>query len=306
MDKKYDNPFNKIYSNPLFLNWNFNYACNFNCSHCYSRVDYKYPELEREQLLHIAREIIKSNVFIVAFGGGEPMVSNWLYELITELSKNGITTFITTNGWFLDAESCQRLKASGLSALYVSLDSAEETVHDDIRGMKGSYKRVINGIREARKANLDVRLSTVVSKINYIHLEEIVGVATELGVSVIQFKRYRPSGNGFLNRDLYELSLEEVQMVKHKILQFENLYSVKSEVHFGVESDEKGCPCGITTLTIRPNGDVSPCSYEGNVVGNVMNQELSKIWTEAPVLKELREGKGCLGLRENRMPLKQL
>src|SRR5882724_4190952 len=150
----------KPFSAPLFVNWNFNYACNFNCNHCYSRIDYRYPEMGIKELNFIADQLIKANIFIVAFGGGEPFVSKHIYDITHKLSSAGTNTFITTNGWFLNNEIIAKIFESKLTALYISLDSHREDIHDQFRNKPGSFKRITDFLSIASRYSIDVRLST--------------------------------------------------------------------------------------------------------------------------------------------------
>jgi MoaA/NifB/PqqE/SkfB family radical SAM enzyme len=59
----------------------------------------------------------------------------------------------------------------------------------------------------------------------------------------------------------------------------------------GLSSAHQQCICGIHSVTIKPNGDVVPCSFAPEIIGNVLQQStLLQIWRESPALKRLREG----------------
>jgi radical SAM protein with 4Fe4S-binding SPASM domain len=52
-----------------------------------------------------------------------------------------------------------------------------------------------------------------------------------------------------------------------------------------------GCPAGTAYCRITPTGDVTPCPYMPLPVGNLRLQPFSTIWSENPVLKDLRQPK---------------
>src|SRR5947209_20516883 len=84
---------------PLFVNWNYTYACTFNCTHCYSRAE-SYPrELSSEQYRDIVKQLVAAGVFKVFLGGGEPFLRKDCLENIKSLRTGGIYTGVTTNAW---------------------------------------------------------------------------------------------------------------------------------------------------------------------------------------------------------------
>jgi len=50
-----------------------------------------------------------------------------------------------------------------------------------------------------------------------------------------------------------------------------------------------GCHAGILYFSLRPNGDVYPCTFLPVKVGNIREQSLTHIWRNSKVLKELRQ-----------------
>ena len=296
-----------LMSAPRFINWNINYMCNFNCNHCYSRIPLKITDKPLGHYLHIIEEFTKANVFTVALGGGEPLMLNHYSEIISALSSKGVNTYVTTNAWFLDQEVVTVLNKAQLGTLYVSLDSPTPKIHDDFRNRQGSFERVVKGVRLAVKAGLTVKFSTVVCSINHSDLDDIVSIGKSLNIKGVEFKRFRPSGNGLINKDKYILNDEQNSDVKEKVRQLQLQYpEIDIQLVYGVEEEETGCPCGIKSLCVRPNGDVSPCVYNEKVIGNLFENSLVDIWINSPILAKMRAGKGCKALQDNRLPLMPL
>lgn len=291
-------------SSPRFVNWNINYTCNFSCEHCYSRVPKKFQECSLDQYMHIADEFIQSNVFTVALGGGEPMMVENVETIIEKMSSRGINTYMTTNAWFLDDAYAKKLRDANLGTLYISIDSHDEATHDSFRNRKGSYIRVMEGIRNAKAAGLNIKFSTVVCTINYQKLDTILDIASSFEIAGVEFKRFRPSGNGLVNKHKYILSDEQNDWVRHQVEDLKGRYSAMDvQLVYGVEANEAGCPCGIKSLAVRPNGDVSPCVYNDVVIGNLFKTGLMDLWVNSPVLATMRAGKGCKALSDTVRPL---
>jgi radical SAM protein with 4Fe4S-binding SPASM domain len=56
-----------------------------------------------------------------------------------------------------------------------------------------------------------------------------------------------------------------------------------------------GCHAGIYYFSLRPNGDVYPCTFLPITVGNIRKQSLTDIWQNSPILKHLRNRQNLKG-----------
>ena len=298
-------PSQTITEAPLYISWNFTYRCNLNCSHCYSRAK-KFPaELLPDNYLKIVHEIISSGTFAVGLGGGEPLLRKDCIPTVARLEKSGISTSITTNGWYLNNEAIVRLVEAGLSIIYISLDGANEKTNDSIRG-SGSFERALKAIHGAVSNGLKVYISTVVMADNVAELNAIADLASQEGVYGIEFKRFRRSGNGFLNDNVHELSTSDQATLHARIMELREGRSQDIGLIWDTYPDgqiDSGCPCGKRSLCIRPNGDICPCVYSEITLGNILHDSIKKIWSESPVLRSMRDNGRCFGMEKNRSPL---
>ena len=296
---------NFIGTGPLYVSWNYTYACNFNCSHCYSRAEFYPPELSTYQYEQVVEQFIQARVMKVGLGGGEPLIRRDCIPIIEKMAAAGIDTNVTTNGWLVDEKVAEALGEVGLGTLYVSLDSSREEEHDSFRNKKGSYQRVLKAIRAAKGAGLQVRLSTVITAINIGDLADVAKIGEDLQIQGVEFKRFRPSGNGLKTKEQYQLRQDQDLFVEKVIKDIDSQTALEVALIYGAESTgevDSGCPCGSKSICVRPNGDVSPCAYGEEVIGNLMEQKLSDLWIQSPELKLMREGGGCIALRDNARP----
>lgn len=293
-----------IMNAPQYINWNYTYKCNFNCTHCYSRAPYYPEELNSEDYDKVARQIIDAQVFRVALGGGEVLLRDDYLTVTRDLSAAGILTMITTNGWGITESVCNNLKKAELGRLYISLDSAKPETHDAIRQKVGSHRRVIDALFLSNMAGLTVYLSIVLSKLNAYELDDILDIAENNQLAGVNIKRFRISGNGFVNKDKYELSAAALSDIEKRIRRWKTKSKMDISLNFGPSPDgiDSGCWCGKTAITIRPNGDVSPCPYTDIVIGNMMTDSLLQLWSQSPILQDMRTKNGCKALNEHKYP----
>jgi len=287
----------KILEAPMYINWNYTYKCNFSCNHCYSRLMINIKELPTKKYLKIAEEIVSSQVFQVNLGGGEPLLRNDCFKIIKYLTQKGVKVNLTTNGWLINEETIQKLKGSGLHTLLVSLDHIVPKEHNKFRNKKGSHKKVLECIELAKKNDMRVFFSTVITLKNFDVIEDIVKFAEEKNIDGIDFKRFRPQGKGLLNKDKYtipknrekDLLKKMLKIIKHPKLKIFFLFSEN-----GISGIDEGCPCGRISIGLLPNGDLTPCVYNQVIVGNILKDSLKNIWQGSPFLKRFRENFHCI------------
>lgn len=294
-----------LMSAPHFINWNIDYSCNFACNHCYSRASHYPDEPDREKLEAIAQAIAASGVFEVALGGGEPLMVRPLVDIISILAEAGIYVALTTNGWLLNEDRASELRVAGLSRVLVSVESADPEIHDSIRNRPNSLSRAKLAASNAASAGMETLFSSVVSRFNFRSLRPIVDLASELNLYGVQFKPFRPSGNGYLNQKSFSLSDEEIAASRASIEKIAADYPSLFVQFAGEERDgsARPCACGVTSACIRPNGDLAGCVYDSRIAGNILNDPLSALWENDPVLREMRETSDCPGAHGDAQPI---
>jgi AdoMet-dependent heme synthase len=93
-----------LMSAPLYVSWNYTYACNFNCSHCYSRAASYPKELNTHAYLDVVDQFLEAKVMRVGLGGGEPLIRRDCVEILARMAEGFIETNVTTNAWFLTSK----------------------------------------------------------------------------------------------------------------------------------------------------------------------------------------------------------
>ena len=134
--------------------------CNAHCPQCGMRVKNRFPRtrLERDVVKRMIDAAVARGMEAVSFTGGEPLLFlEELTELIRYAGQAGIRYIRTgSNGFFLrDPESpgftdrvrhvAESLADTPLRNLWISLDSAEPSVHEAMRGLPG----VVRGMQRA-------------------------------------------------------------------------------------------------------------------------------------------------------------
>jgi MoaA/NifB/PqqE/SkfB family radical SAM enzyme len=198
-----------------------------------------------------------------------------------------------------------RLANAGLSRLYLSLDSTDAATHDAFRRRRGSHERVLAAITASVGTRLSTHLSTVLTAGNVDEIPRFALLADRTGLTGINFKRFRAAGNGLLSHESYDLTEQQEGQLTNLVAAARDAHpGLDISLNYGPEPGEvdSGCSCGIAALALRPNGDVSPCSYGETVIGNLQEQSLRELWVHSPQLRAMRAGSGCLALTPQRTP----
>jgi MoaA/NifB/PqqE/SkfB family radical SAM enzyme len=172
------------YHAPLFLAWQLTNNCTGRCLHCCeeSGKDFVWKdEMNREQALSLTRQIVDNGIAYVAFGGGEPMSSPWVWEIFETLTKGKVEIKIETNGLDLDDAACDRLKAMNIACVQISIDGATAAVHEKLRPGSG-YKPAWDALERLAKRGLEPELVFIPTKINVKDAVAVYEQAAKAGV----------------------------------------------------------------------------------------------------------------------------
>ncbi|MCM8800865.1 MAG: putative heme d1 biosynthesis radical SAM protein NirJ2 [Candidatus Omnitrophica bacterium] len=284
----------------MIVSWNVTKACNLNCKHCYRDAGKKDPsELNTKEAKELIKEISKSKFKIVVFSGGEPLLREDIYELISFSSKCGLRPVLGTNGTLINKDVAKRLKKAGLGCAGISLDSLNPEIHDEFRQKEGTWNKVLEAMKNCKDEGLRFQVHTTVLKINFKEITEITDFASELGASSHHIFFLVPTGRG---REICDssLSLTEYKMLLKKILEKQKETNIELKPvcapqflplskRLGINmSFERGCICGISYCCILPNGDIYPCPYLPVKIGNIREDKFSLIWQKGEILNRLR------------------
>jgi MoaA/NifB/PqqE/SkfB family radical SAM enzyme len=169
------------------------FSCSNECVFCaQGRLrDRETPPSDAEVRRRL-KEAVSSAEFNgrLAFVGGEPTLRPELPAWISEARRLGVKEIVLqTNGRRLSQRGFARsLAQSGLDEVEVALQGSTPAMHDYHTGRTGSFAETVAGMRAAAGAHLTVRATTVVTRSNFRHLDEIVRLARTAGARAIRLE----------------------------------------------------------------------------------------------------------------------
>ncbi|HOO77094.1 MAG TPA: radical SAM protein [bacterium] len=131
---------------PVTLSLNVIHACNLRCRMCgqWRREDGSRPErLEPEALRPVIDAVAPAKPKIYIWGG-EPLIHPRIDEIVGYVKSRSLYTVVNTNGVLLERHA-DRLVELGVDGLDISIDGPRE-IHDRVRGVPGTYDRVMKGV----------------------------------------------------------------------------------------------------------------------------------------------------------------
>ena len=162
-----------------------NRVCNFRCKWCYaegtkySKEDNMSLELAKK-LIDFQAELGVKNVIIL---GGEPTLWKDLFTVIDLIAQKGMRSTIVTNGLLLsDEKYLEKLKASPVGEINISLKSGNKEQHMELTGSK-RFDGVMKAIRNVTKSGINVGFSVTLNSFILNNIVEIAKVAAENGAN---------------------------------------------------------------------------------------------------------------------------
>jgi len=137
--------------------------CQCNCEHCgVSKLREAIKgELTAEQIDSIFRDLKLAGCLVVDLFGGEPALRHDLFDIIERGKSYGFIMSLETNGYVIDRAYMERLSATGLDQIYLSLDDYRAEVHDRRRGKNGSFERAVRALELGAKTGIAMHVSLV-------------------------------------------------------------------------------------------------------------------------------------------------
>ena len=297
------------------ISWNLTKRCNLNCDHCYLdanfRGGFRTDELSTDECRRVIDQIaeVNPNAFLI-LTGGEPLLRPDIYDLIRHAAEKKFMVVLGTNGTLINKINAEKIKAAGAHGVGISIDSMDAAKHNTFRGVPLAWERSMEAFDVLNEVGVDFLVQMSVSDMNYREIPDVVAFAEKAGA--IAFNLYflictgRGQGNTDISNTAYEKALKllyEQQMnykgrlminskcaPQYKRVVYENdPDSVYTRTYSG------GCPAGTHYSRISPEGNLTPCPFIEETVGNLKISSFKDLWQNAPLMAQLRNRKQLEG-----------
>lgn len=249
--------------------------CQFNCWHCYNA-----GRNQRDTPLKVWRGLAAGlqdhGAVMVDLTGGEPLLRRDLEKICASFDDRSCL-IVGTTGWGLTEDRARSLRDSGVFAVGISLDCADEREHDRRRGREGAFRAAAQALAMAAKAGLYPYVVAVAVRefLEPGHFNRFMQLAKDLGAWEVHLLEPCPTGRIAGRADLVLTEAERRQIVAYQqaVAKRENL-PILSTFTYLEGPDAFGCGAGLTHIYIDGSGELCPCNLVPLSFGNVAREPL--------------------------------
>ena len=269
---------------PLLVTWQLTRNCDLACLHCCteSAPGKRLPgELDADESLEVARQIVLNEVPYVMLCGGEPLVVPHFFQIAEALGKSGVQLKIETNGQRFDAVVAERLAQLPIRSVQVSLDADSEEVYRRQRP-GGSLAAAHAACRAARAAGLPLEITFAPTRLNIQEIEAVIRRARALGAFRFNTGKLMRIGTAARLWEKLEPSSEQYRRM------LDTLESQTTEVEDSMElcyfpfSIEDGLRGSLeeppATMLVLPDGRVKVAAALPHLCADLRRQTLAQAW----------------------------
>jgi SynChlorMet cassette radical SAM/SPASM protein ScmF len=286
-------------------------GCNCACQHCWfvpERLSQPLGDdalLQPEILRHAIKQALPLGLSSIKWTGGEPTLHPRFRDFLSLQQEFGLDGIIETNGMLVTNELANLIAETGVGRVSVSLDGAKPATHDRLRGVEGGFEKTRSGIKALVAAGYDPELILTLQRRNVVELNDFFALAVDLGAGSVKLNIMQPvlrgarlteDGEGLSVLEILELAKQlegdwskrfEIPILLDVPMAFRPLSNMISGKHAGA--------CSIShVLGVLPRGDYALCGVGQHVpelaMGAIKTSNLEHVWSEHPVLQQIREG----------------
>jgi radical SAM protein with 4Fe4S-binding SPASM domain len=231
----------------------------------------------------------------------------------------GLSTAVVTNGSLINRRITEEIIKKNLFEIMIFSLDGPEVIHDNIRGIAGTFKKATEAIKNIQKLKKSKKLKypriflyMTVSKLNYDYIESMVRIAQQLDAHAVRFLSASCVDNTIINKTnaLFKSPViaihsyavgHNLRIPKDKLAiltkQWNRLEKYTKKIGLRLQAEDylrnvKGagaCRFLGKDFVISPYGDVYPCPMlPGYTIGNVINTSVYRIMRNNSAIKKVK------------------
>jgi len=297
------------------ISWNLTKRCNLNCDHCYLDADFRggvrTDELNTEECFRVIDQIaeVNPNAFLI-LTGGEPLLRPDIYEIVRYAADKKFMVVLGTNGTMINHTVANKIKAAGAHGVGISIDSMDAIKHNKFRGVDQAWENSTKAFDILNEVGVDFLIQMSVSEMNYKEIPDVVAYAESIGAIAFNLYFLVCTGRGQGNTDISNAAYEDALKTLYRLqMEYKGKLMINSKCapqykRVVYENDPEsvyqrtysgGCPAGTHYGRISPEGDLTPCPFIAESVGNLKDSSFKDLWDNAPLMNQLRDRKSLEG-----------
>jgi AdoMet-dependent heme synthase len=294
--------------------WETTRNCNLSCVHCRASATCgPYSnELDTQAAYKLLDQIAEVARPIIILTGGEPLMRDDIFDIAAYGNAKGMRMVMSPNGTLVTEEIAEKMAASGVQRLSISLDGASAESHDRFRGVAGAFDGALRGIQHAKAAGIEFQINTTITKTNLDQIPKILELAESFGAVAHHIFLLVPTGRGkyivdqeidaheyeqtlnwfYDQRDKTPLQLKATCAPHYYRILRQRAKADGKTVTFeshGLDAVTRGCLAGTGFCFVSHRGIVQPCGFLDLNCGDVTQQSFAEIWRNSEHFQKLRD-----------------
>jgi len=269
---------------PLFVSWQITRDCDLCCLHCCTESapgKRLHDELDADEAMRVADEIVALGVPYVMLCGGEPLVVPHFLTLAERLGNAGVQLKIETNGQRFDTAVAARLARLPIRSIQISLDGDSDEIYARQR-VNGSLAAAHAACRVVRATGMPLEVTFAPTRINLHEAEAVIERARSLGA--FRFNSGRLMRLGTAARQWHRLEPSEAEWTAFRALLDRAATRLAGELELCYEPFAIADGLAATaasppaTLLVLPNGWVKVAAALPHVCADLRQDSLEQAW----------------------------
>ena len=286
--------------------------CNMNCDMCYVRLSPSEMKAQGRlrslnEWLRVAEEMKNDGTLFLLLTGGEPLLYPEFKQLYMKLKDMGFVITINTNGTLIDEAWADFFGEYKPRRINITLYGSDNQAYRELCHYPGGFDKVMHAVKLLKERNVDVKLSSSLTRANQNDMVRIIGLGEELGIPV-RVDTYMMPAVRERNRPYDEQSRLDpvsaarvrIQVLKQEMgkeLFEEYVRKIVFEVEHILPEDGPGkvhCLAGNCSFTINWQGYLRPCVVMSEPSVSVFEEEFEKAWQKVSnAVSEIRTSSVC-------------
>lgn len=276
---------------PSIMYMELTYRCNCRCKFCERwkiGPQAHQKELTTEEVKKILIQAYKIGVRYVGFTGGEPFLRKDIFE-IGKFAKNmGLIATLASNGILINENNIKEI-VTAFDSITISVDGILKETHDALRGVEGAYVLAMDALDLLKKWRMPIAVNMVIVKQNFMEIDKYILFFSKKRIP-IQLTPVHEYETSYLkvNEDLKQIDMKKFRKEwtdLSKKYAFLNRRYYKYIPTFLSKPNKLLhsyiCFAGAVMFFVNPYGEVFPCEFNRNSMGNVREEQLAVIWEKA-------------------------
>ncbi len=279
--------------------------CNNRCIFCTDRSPgalSHYADLPFEKWVKLS-EPLEYATSLGLYGWGEPLFNpdyEKMFDYVVENFK-GIEINITTNGILMNGKWTEKFLSYDKLSINVSLNASTAKTYKLLSGTD-QFDRIIENIRRIKDSaeekgttSPEIVLSFVAIKENIVELPDFIRLAADLRIKrvVVQdliilhegLRKHSLTSYADFAKSIFLVALNLARGKGVLLVPFVPVYFLPTDSDAFVENGkiERKNSAGFclepwTNLRISSEGEIKPCCFSDQIMGNLYEQKLAEIW----------------------------